>query len=157
MGQRSDPEARVSRAALALRIAGATYEEVADELGYRDGNTARVAIERELGRWAQEKPEERERLRTLASARLDALLRSVWDKATDSADPEHLASVKVALSLVDRSVKLHGLDAPTEVVLHSPTEVEIEQWVARMVTSGATSYGDVVDAEVITDVRELAS
>lgn len=145
-----DPTVRPARAAVALRLSGASYEEVAREIGYRNAESARAMVERELGKWADGQPEEREKLRKVASARLDSLLKSVWRKAMDPNDPEHLNAVRAAQGLVDRSIRLFGLDAPTEVVLHSPTELEIEQWVSRMIGT-RVAYGDVVDAEVIFD------
>ena len=40
--------------------------------------------------------------RAEATLRLEALLTSVWPKASNDADPEHLPAVRMALGLVDR-------------------------------------------------------
>jgi hypothetical protein len=72
----------------------------------------------------------------------------VWQKATSPTDPEHLQAAKLAMSLIDRHIRLHGLDAPQEVVVYNPAAAEIDAWVARMVKNDATNVieGEVVDA-----------
>ena len=36
---------------------------------------------------------------------------------------------------MDRHAKLYGLDAPTEVVVHNPTQTELEAWVTRLLAA----------------------
>ena len=130
-GSDSFKQHRQGMAAVAIRLAGATYTEVAEALGFLTADDARIAVESELANMALE-GEGRERLRTLESTRLERLLRSVWQKATTTDAPEHLAAVKVALNIVDRRIRLFGLDAPAEVTIHTPTQHEIDGWVAEM-------------------------
>lgn len=138
---------RPSRAAVALRLAGASYAEVAETLGYADANAARVQVELELGNGAND-PEGRARLREEASARLERLLRGVWQKAVNPTDPEHLPAVRTAMTLIDRHIRLHGLDAPTEVTVHNPTTTEIEAWVALMLAKQQETI-DVEEADIL--------
>lgn len=127
---------RTSRSATALRLAGATYAEIAETLGFAGPVEARNAVERDLANHAARADDESmERLRTEESMRILRLLRGVWRKATDEHDPEHLPAVRVALALIDRNIRLRGLDAPTEVVVHNPTAAEIDAWVSMVVTS----------------------
>lgn len=130
------------RGALALRLSGADFEEIADFLGYTSAAEARSAVHSALSA-EQHDPDEREKLRTEESSRLLALLRKVWGKAMDPEDPEHLSSVKMALQIIDRHSRLHGLDAPQEVVVHNPTLSEIDSWVATVLDMG--SSGGVVE------------
>ena len=124
---------RVGAAALALRLAGAGYDEVADALGLPSAAVARQRAEEALEARAWDDVQGRDRMRAENGARLERLLRGVWSKATNPDNPEHLAAVKVAKEVIDRHCRLYGLDAPTEVVIHTPTASEIDQWVAGMI------------------------
>lgn len=135
------------RAALGLRLAGASFGEVAQVLGFADAEAARRSVERELGR--QVVPGDGlEGLRAEEAARLERLLRSVWPKAMDGDSGEHLPAVKVALQLIDRHARLLGLDVPQEVVVHNPSQAEIDAWVAEVVKPAVLG---VVEGEVVVD------
>lgn len=140
------PGGKNARAALALRLAGASYMEIADAVGYTDHVTARQAVVRELA-GIDTDTASRERLRAEEGARIERLMRSVWGKATDQNHPEHLMAVRTALSLIDRHARLFGLDTPVEQPIYTPTTAEIDQWVAQLIegSAGAT----VIEAEVI--------
>jgi hypothetical protein len=92
---------------------------------------------------------DREKLRRLANARLERLLRSVWPKAIDPENPDHLLALTKAREVIADHRKLYGLDAPTEVVVHQPTLHELEQWVARVVTATvpAVEEYDILEGE----------
>lgn len=143
---------RKANAAVQMRTAGASWEEIADVLGYPTGNHALVATERALEK-EMRTPESQEQLRQLAGARLERLLRSVWARAINPEDPDHLAAVNTAKGLVDRHAKLYGLDAPTQYVVTSPTQQELEAWVTRVSSASipelpeADIFGDVVPGE----------
>lgn len=122
---------RQASAAVALKLGGASFAEIAEALGLADSKVARTMVESELAARSFD-PKARELLRAEAASRIERLLKSVWPKAMDSGNVEHLAAVKVARELVDRHVRLFGLDAPAEVVVHAPTASEIDQWVSRM-------------------------
>lgn len=139
-------------AAVALRIAGATYQEIADTLEFIDAPAARRAVEEVLAHQAADAdPAKRELLRAESATRIDRLLRSVWSKATSPGDLEHLPAVRVALSLIDRRIRLYGLDAPAEVLVHTPTMVEIDAWVAAVTGRDAPK---VIEGRVIYDGTE---
>jgi hypothetical protein len=135
------------RAGLALRLAGASYAEIADTLALADAAEARDLVCNELAARDVD-PDERVALRAEEAARIERLLRGVWGKATNPHDPEHLPAARVALSMVDRHARLLGLDMPTEVVVYTPTTNEIETWVAEMVAR-ATPLLDVEEADVL--------
>ena len=128
---------RQGAAALALRLAGASYIEVADMLGLPSAVEARDQVEVALAARAWQAKDQRDSLRAEDGARIERLLRSVWPKATNPDHHEHLVAVKVALSLIDRHSRLYGLDAPTEFVVHNPTQAELDQWVSAMVAHSA--------------------
>lgn len=155
MAEPNGKPVRKGSAALALRLAGAGYDEVADALGLADARAARDQAEQALEARAWADVEGRQRLRQENSARIERLLRGVWQKATTADHPEHLSAVKVAVALIDRHIRLHGLDAPAEIIVHNPTATEIDQWVAGMISMGsadlAAMEADIVDAEVVDD------
>jgi hypothetical protein len=137
-------------AALALKIAGANYSEIAEALEYSSVDQARTAVERGLASTASE--EDRKKQRELASLRLERLLRAIWKKATDEDNPEQLSAARTALALVDRHIRLWGTDAPSEMVIYSPTAGEMEAWIARMaqqVRAGLPQEIDIIEGEVL--------
>jgi len=144
------PEPRQGAAAVALRLAGASYHEIADALSIVDAAGARRMVEETLAAKSMDPPS-REMLRAEEAGRLERLLRGVWAKATDVNHPEHLASVKIAVGIIDRHIRLHGLDAPAEIIVHTPTMTEIDQWVASVTTATVGELrameADVIDAE----------
>jgi hypothetical protein len=147
---------RTGAAALALRLSGAGYDDVANALGLPSAKIARQHAEDALAARAWDDREGREKLRAENGARLERLLRSVWSKATDDSHPEHLPAVRVARELIDRYARLYGLDAPQEVIIHNPTASEIEQWVGQMLAETTSELrameapvAAIVDAEVV--------
>jgi len=137
---------------LALRLAGAGYDEVADALGLTSAQVARDHAEKALEARAWDDVQGRDRMRAENGARLERLLRGVWAKATNPDHPEHLAAVKVAREVIDRHCRLYGLDAPSEVIVHTPTATEIDQWVAGMIAMSAADLRamepPIIDAEL---------
>ena len=142
---------RKSNAAIQMRLAGATWTDVAQALGYPTARQALVATEKALER--QLHTEDRDAMRRLAGARLDRLLLGVWPKAIDASHPEHLLAVTKAREIVDRHAKLFGLDAPTEFVVHSPTQNEIEKWVASVAALRVPDVEeyDILEGEIVPD------
>ena len=141
------PGASAGAAAIALRVAGASFADVAVTLGLSGATEALHLVEATLAE--QLTPESVEVQRAEASARLEALLAGCWDKATNPDHPEHLLAVKSAREVIDRVIRLNGLDRPTEVVIHTPTSAELERWVAGVLSTDAPA---VVEADVIGEL-----
>lgn len=138
---------RKATAGIQMRLAGATWAEISLALGYATPRSALVAVEKALAK--ELKGSDRTKLREMASLRLDRLLRSVWTKAVDQDNPEHLLAVTKAREIISTFTKLHGLDAPSEVIVHSPTTDAIEQWVASAVALGLPEVeeDDILDVD----------
>ena len=136
----------------------ASWIEVAEVLGYPTPRAAKVAVERALEDELHEG--DREHLRQYAGRKLNSLLKAVWGKAHDEDSPEQLAAVGAARSILSDHIKLWGLAAPSEMIVTSPSEREIETWVAGVVTRStpqleeADIFSDVIEGEVITDTEE---
>jgi hypothetical protein len=139
---------RKANAAVQLRIAGASWAEIAETLGYPTPRAALVATEKALEK-EMKTEESQTHMRSLAGKRLERVLRSVWAKAIDPSHPEHLLAVDRVRLLIDRHAKLYGLDAPQQFVVNSPTQIELEQWVATVVQQGrpALEEGDIFDVD----------
>lgn len=140
--------ARNARAATALRLAGASFAEIADTLALASPEMALQLVQQDLANRPDD-TEDRAALRREEAARIERLLRGVWAKATTPADPEHIPAARVALAMVDRHARLLGLDAPTEIVVYTPTTTEIDQWVASIVSMQAATAYDVEEADVL--------
>jgi hypothetical protein len=140
---------RTGTAAVALRTAGASYADIADTLGLATPAAALHVITDHL---AVDIPtEDKDHMRRECTAQINELLAAVWGKATDPEHIDQLPAIGRAVSLIDRKIRLHGLDAPTELIVHTPTQSEIEQWISHMVqgTMPALEEADIVDVEVI--------
>lgn len=101
--------------ALNLRIAGASFEQIAQQLGYSGRSAARNAIVAILKRREQEPADE---LRKIESERLDTVQLGIWKAAAGG----HLEALDRLLRLMARRAALLGLDVPTTTKLeHSGT------------------------------------
>jgi len=136
------------RAAVALRLAGASYSEVADTLGLDDHVAARDLIELDLAKRGDD-TDARDRLRLEEEARILRILRGMWNKAIDPENPEHLPAARVALALIDRHARLMGLDMPTELVVYTPTTGELDAWVQKVIMGQIEADTDVEEPDVL--------
>src|SRR5207253_5499840 len=138
---------RKAAAAVELRIQGATWTEVCAALGYPTPRAALVAVEKALVRELD--VVDREQLRQLAGARLERMLRAVFSKATDPDHPEQMTAQSRSLAIIDRYSRLFGLDAPSEVVVHTPAAREIAEWVARTASRQLppVTEDDIIDVD----------
>lgn len=140
------------QSAIALRIAGANYSEIAETLGYSTVELARQAVERGLASTVTE--EDRVEQRKIASRRLERLLRGIYVKATDEEHPEQLSAARTALALIDRHIRLNGLDQPTEVAVYSPTERQMQDFLreqAAKMMAGLPRERDIIEGEIVDE------
>lgn len=151
-----------AQGALALKLYGASYTTIAEQMGYSSAARARQAVERLLATSA-DSPEDRDKMRELVGRRLDRLLQSVMGKAIDPRERDHLAYNARALAIVDRQAKLWGVDAPTQIQF-TPTDHYIEEYVAKIrPLADADVAGeeadifeadDIIDADVVDEDEE---
>lgn len=97
---------------LNLRLAGATWAEIAQAMGYAGPSSAYYTYQKAAERMIRPKLEE---YRDLELDRLDRLQRGLWKKAAGG-DPRAVDSV---LRIIDRRAKLLGLDAPQNINLQA--------------------------------------
>jgi hypothetical protein len=146
---------RKADAALSMSLSGATWGEIAETLGFATPRQARTATERALIRQL-ERDDDREKMRAMAGARLERLLRGIWTKAINPEDPEQMIAVSRSRELIADHSKLFGLNAPTELMVHSPTQSELEDWVLRMTATMVPEVveEDIYDAEVVSESQD---
>lgn len=143
---------RKANSALQMRVAGASWDEIAEVIGYPTARAALVATEKALEKELQA-PESQQFMRQMAGRRLDRVLRSVYANAINPDHPDHLAYVDRVRQLVNEYSKLMGLNAPQEYIVSSPAQQELERWVARVtqVSMPTVEEDDIFDAEVVED------
>jgi len=98
------------RKCLDLRLAGATYDQIAETLGLTDKKLAWRRLDSALRKTIAEPAE---KVRRVELARLDAMLVGLWKPASEG----HLGSIDRVLKIQERRAKLLGLDAPTKTAL----------------------------------------
>lgn len=139
---------------VALRMAGASWAEIAQVQEYASAAHALAAFEKAMATTASN-PDKREVVKALHTRRLDRLLKAIWTKAINPRDPDQLAYHREALAVMDRYARFHGLDAPTQVAVYTPNAKEIEDVVARFqVLSRAeteATEADIMDADIVPD------
>lgn len=102
--RRVESKQRVAKA-MSLRLAGVTYQAIADACGYNSPQAAHKAVTDALQQAVREPTRE---LLELELARLDALLFAIWPAARRGV----LGAVDRAVRIMERRAKLLGLDAP---------------------------------------------
>lgn len=110
------------RQALELRKAGASYDQIARQLGYSNESGAYKAIQTVLQATVQEPSDE---MRTLELKRLDQMLIGLWPDAQRG----HQGAVDRALKIMERRAAYLGLDAPKRSELSGPDggPIEVDQ------------------------------
>src|SRR5690625_3765002 len=87
--------------ALELRKAGATYDQIANQVGYSNRGNAQRAVQNALREITAEPARE---VRALELERLDAMLLGVWSQARTG----HLGSIDRVLRIQERRAKMLG-------------------------------------------------
>jgi hypothetical protein len=113
------------RQALELRLAGLTFEAIAQRIGYSNRSSAADAVTAALRATVQVPADD---LRELECERLDSLLNAMWPKAVGGS---HLA-VDRCLAIMERRSRLLGLDAPLRVRQEVITAADIDRAIRQM-------------------------
>jgi hypothetical protein len=122
---------------LALWLAGATYLEIAEQMQVRVSKV-RLMIEKALADTVDDS-EDRTVQRQRAGLQLDRYLRSIAAKALDSESPDQPLYLRLALQITDRKIRLQGLDAPTAIMVATPTDLELREWVSAVAAANGGS------------------
>ena len=96
------------RKVIDLKMAGLTFERIAQEVGYKDRSGAKRAYDAALERWAIDTVEQQ---RIIQTERLDRLFYEAFNQAITSGD---LNAIDRCLKIEKRRAELWGLDAPRQ-------------------------------------------
>lgn len=124
-----------TRRAMALKLAGASYGAIAQQLGYSDASAARKAVMRGMKSSLQENSAE---LRRIHYGRLEHMLMLLWPDV----NARDLPSINTALSVMDRMERLYGLNAAEKLEVSAGRETIIladgdkESYIAALQEAG---------------------
>jgi len=107
-----------TRRAMALKLAGASYAQIAQNLGYHDASGARKAVQRGMKSALHESASE---LKKIHYGRLEHMLMLLWPDVNQ----KDLSSMSAALSVMDRMERLYGLNAAEKVEIGSSSNTVI--------------------------------
>lgn len=106
--KRSMSSAERTRRAMALKLAGASYSQIALNLGYHDASGARKAVQRGMRNALHETSSE---LKKIHYGRLEHMLMLLWPDVNN----RDLSSMNAALAVMDRMERLYGLNAAEKI------------------------------------------
>ena len=121
--QRDYDRAERKKNALELRLAGASYRDIAQALEVSPATALQDCKEALADIPAQQADE----MRTVELSRLDRLQRAVWPRAIKG----DLQAVDRAIKIIDRRAKLFGLDAPQQVQI-TANDIDLDAAVDKM-------------------------
>jgi hypothetical protein len=136
-------------AAVTLRMAGFSYNAIADELDFSTPRMARQTVIAAIANAGS--IEDNKTLREIESARLDRLLASVWKKAIDPENDEQLQYNRRAAELIEQHTRLHGLNAPSVLAITNP---DAEKFNAVLQELTRATQGDVDPEGDIFELQE---
>lgn len=95
------------REALSLRLGGATYRQIARQVGYANPGSAYKAVNRAL---REVDHGEARKLQALELERLNDMLSRVWPVATNGSHPKNVRAIDQALAIMQRMDRLAGIE-----------------------------------------------
>jgi hypothetical protein len=128
------------RAAVQLKIAGHTWQEIANALDYSSKGAACTDVRRALENAVKKLSIPLEAHRQLEMDRLDAMQNALWDKVLEG----DTKAIDTSLRLMDRRAKLLGLDAPQR---HELTLEAIDAALADVEQQLAAARGEAAEAD----------
>ena len=144
-------EQRRAEAGVWLLVRGMGWNDIAVHLSYNSAAVAQKQIEDYMASMAG--PVEKENARRIVNMQLMQLMQSVYGKAMNADNPEHLPAVKVFLQIQERYAKANGLDAPTEMAIINPTHGTLMAVVEELARRQMGGH-DVIEAEIVPEGYE---
>lgn len=130
--------------AVALRLAGLDFANIAQQLGYSNRAAAVADVQDAISARVEDGTRSIDELREVELLRLDRLQSAAWAKAL-SGDNK---SIELVLKILDRRCKLLGLDAPAqvEVVTLDWLDSQIRELQARIASRVANAAPAAIEA-----------
>jgi hypothetical protein len=124
------------RQVVKYRQAGATFDQIAQKLGYSNESGARSAFRRAMERMRDDAINAE--MRELHRQRLEIALTSIWPQVIQG----DFEAIKLMLKILERDAKLFGIDAPVK------TEVEVTSYDGNLLRQRTR--------EIVQAIREVA-
>jgi hypothetical protein len=121
--------------AVELRLAGASFEQIAKALEYADKSGAKRAYDRGLQSLRDDLAPNVATYRAEQLLRTERLLLGLWPKATNPEGVDHLRAVEQVRRILERQARLLGLDAPVTFQVSDEVDAQIEALLAEMATN----------------------
>lgn len=118
--------------AVRLRISGASYQQIGDQLGVTD-SAAHKLVKQAMEAKARDTAAAAEELRHLEDLKLDAMELAI----TRQVAAGNLGAVDRQLRIMDRRAKLWGLDAPTKISSQSWDMADFSDDELALIAAGA--------------------
>lgn len=134
--RRIEAKERVAQA-IELRKAGATYQRIADTVGYNSEQAAHKAVTDALVAMLREPAEE---LRLLEVERLDSLFLSAFPLAKQGV----MTAIDRCLRIMERRARLLGLDAPVRVAVDWREELSELQEAGEVKATASEIFEELV-------------
>ena len=128
---------RREAAVVQLRIAGHTFDQIAQQLGLSSKSTAHRIYRRALDATVAEAAAE---LRQLEGARLDALQAQWWPRCVGG----NVQAARIMLKIMERRARLFELDAPQQVRVSTP---DMDAEIIALMDELTAQAGAVADGE----------
>ena len=139
------------RRAMALKLAGASYAQIAENLNYATSSGAHKAVTRAMHNSLQENASE---LRRIHYGRLEHMLMLVWPDVNHG----ETSAINTALSVMDRMERLFGLNVAEKVDINTgPRETVImadgdkSEYIEALKRAIEGDTKEIVDAEIVED------
>jgi len=131
--ERSEQAEPRAMKAMALRLDGHSYKQIAEDLGYATESAAYAAVRKIINTTKRDMSDE---MRAIETARIDEAMVIAWDIARNpkNAPLTKLAALDRVVKLQERRTKYYGLDKPDrhEHVVRSELDSEIESLMAEL-------------------------
>lgn len=152
-GNRTHTRARAEKA-WRLRVRGRTWQEIADEVGFKSRHSAQKAVRVFLEKNPPDDIATMRRAVGLVYAETLATLRDSLDEAYEAGKHRDVAELgKVILDGADKTAKLEGLYVAVPTVV----DVQVTQTVVEMITDTRAKLQAAIDAEIVPLPEELES
>jgi hypothetical protein len=126
-----------------LRVAGASWRQVCEIVGYSNEANAVRAVRRYFGRLPQPDHEE---LRGLWRERHELL----WRQTQDSIREDKPGALRAGVAVARSAAQLDGLDRPAELAIYYPSDEEFNATIAalkELVAAGRPKEADIFAIE----------
>lgn len=127
--------------AVRLRVAGLTYEQIAEQLNLST-DSAHDMVQRTLSRAENQHVET---MRAIENERLDTAQSVIWNRVLQG----DIKAIDAFLRISNQRVKINGLAAPTKLDISIGVRTEMEEALSRLESMVLT---DIMDAEVIEEL-----